>query len=117
ALSGWRQDPSSGPFSSSSTECWQHSTWDLWSLPRPPFPDGLARRARNPFGLLRGPFRLVVGVDERQLQYSPASGHGRVWSNILSRLAEHVELAVRTPAGELSTASAPQVWLADGHRG
>jgi glycosyltransferase involved in cell wall biosynthesis len=78
---------------------------------------GVAGNIARLLGLRRGARRLVVGADGVQWQYPPQSGHGRVWGNVMTRLGERVDFAVRGLDASLTRPSTPDVWLADGHRG
>ncbi len=66
--------------------------------------------------------RLRVGVDRSLLRPGRASGHGRVWGQVLAGLAAHVHLRPVSTEGRAPSWRGergwqePDIWLIDGHR-
>jgi glycosyltransferase involved in cell wall biosynthesis len=67
--------------------------------------------------LFRRRRRLRVGVPAQLAQFSPRSGHGRVWRRVLDGLADRVVLEPVDSQPISSAGVEPDVWLADGHGG
>ncbi len=60
---------------------------------------------------------LRVGVHPDTARMSPTTGHGRVWSHVLTELRRQVELVVEEPRKKsmLRRGKQVDVWLVDGH--